>query len=36
MADQQPIWAKDTDSMMNSLRGEDAVIGILSSRRPIR
>src|SRR5918994_2349208 len=29
MVAQQPIWAKDTDTIMNSLRGEDAVIGLL-------
>src|SRR5436309_5332729 len=29
MADLRPIWAKDTDTMMNSMRTEDAVIGIL-------
>jgi putative spermidine/putrescine transport system substrate-binding protein len=29
MVDQQPIWAKDTDTIMNALRGEDAVIGLL-------
>ena len=29
MVVQQPIWAKDTDTIMNSLRGEDAVIGLL-------
>ena len=29
MVAQQPIWAKDTDSIMNALRGEDAVIGLL-------
>ena len=29
MVEQQPIWAKDTDSIMNALRGEDAVIGLL-------
>jgi spermidine/putrescine-binding protein len=25
----QPIWAKDTDSIMNALRSEEAVIGLL-------
>jgi putative spermidine/putrescine transport system substrate-binding protein len=29
MADLRPIWAKDTDTMMNSMRTSDAVIGIL-------
>ena len=29
MADLKPIWAKDTDTMMNSMRSEDAMIGIL-------
>jgi putative spermidine/putrescine transport system substrate-binding protein len=29
MADLSPIWAKDTDTMMNSLRDEEAVIGLL-------
>lgn len=29
MTEQQPIWAKDTDSIMNALRGEDAAIGLL-------
>ena len=29
MVDLRPIWAKDTDTMMNSMRTEDAVIGIL-------
>jgi len=29
MADLRPIWAKDTDTMMNSMRTEDAVIGVL-------
>jgi len=29
MADLRPIWAKDTDTMMNSMRTEDALIGIL-------
>ena len=29
MVAQQPTWAKDTDSIMNALRGEDAVIGLL-------
>ena len=29
MVDQQPIWAKDTDTIMNALRGEDALIGLL-------
>jgi spermidine/putrescine-binding protein len=29
MADLRPIWAKDTDTMMNSMRTEDAMIGIL-------
>lgn len=29
MVGQQPIWAKDTDSIMNALRGEDAAIGLL-------
>jgi putative spermidine/putrescine transport system substrate-binding protein len=29
MVAQQPIWAKDTDSIMNALRGEEAVIGLL-------
>ncbi len=29
MVAQQPIWAKDTDSIMNALRSEDAVIGLL-------
>jgi putative spermidine/putrescine transport system substrate-binding protein len=29
MQAQQPIWAKDTDSIMNALRSEDAVIGLL-------
>ena len=34
MVEQQPIWAKDTDSIMNALRGEDAVIGLSTHRRP--
>ena len=29
MVDLRPIWAKDTDTMMNSMRTGDAVIGIL-------
>jgi len=29
MVDLRPIWAKDTDSIMNALRTEEAVIGIL-------
>ncbi len=29
MADLKPIWAKDTDTIMNSLRDEEAVIGLL-------
>jgi spermidine/putrescine-binding protein len=29
MVDLRPIWAKDTDTMMNSMRTTDAVIGIL-------
>lgn len=29
MADLRPIWAKDTDTMMNSMRTGDAIIGIL-------
>jgi len=29
MASLQPIWAKDTDTIMNSLRNEEALIGIL-------
>jgi len=29
MAALQPIWAKDTDSIMNALRSEEAVIGLL-------
>jgi putative spermidine/putrescine transport system substrate-binding protein len=29
MADLRPIWARDTDTMMNSMRTEDAMIGIL-------
>ena len=29
MAELRPIWAKDTDTMMNSMRTGDAVIGIL-------
>ena len=29
MVGQDPIWAKDTDTIMNSLRGEDATIGLL-------
>jgi spermidine/putrescine-binding protein len=29
MADLRPIWAKDTDSIMNALRDEEAVIGLL-------
>jgi len=29
MADLRPIWAKDTDTMMNSMRTGDAMIGIL-------
>lgn len=29
MAALQPIWAKDTDSIMNALRNEEAVIGLL-------
>ena len=29
IADLRPIWAKDTDTMMNSMRTEDAMIGIL-------
>jgi putative spermidine/putrescine transport system substrate-binding protein len=29
MADLKPIWAKDTDSIMNALRDEEAVIGLL-------
>jgi putative spermidine/putrescine transport system substrate-binding protein len=29
MVDLKPIWAKDTDTIMNSLRDEEAVIGLL-------
>jgi spermidine/putrescine-binding protein len=29
MADLRPIWAKDTDSIMNAFRDEEAVIGLL-------
>ena len=29
MVELQPIWAKDTDSMMNALRDEEALIGLL-------
>jgi putative spermidine/putrescine transport system substrate-binding protein len=29
MASLQPIWAKDTDTIMNSLRNEEALIGLL-------
>jgi putative spermidine/putrescine transport system substrate-binding protein len=29
MADLKPIWAKDTDSIMNAFRDEEAVIGLL-------
>jgi spermidine/putrescine-binding protein len=29
MAALQPIWAKDTDTIMNSLRNEEAVVGLL-------
>lgn len=29
MSDLQPIWAKDTDSIMNAFRSEEAVIGLL-------
>ena len=29
MVAQQPTWAKDTDSIMNALRSEDAAIGLL-------
>ena len=29
MAALQPMWAKDTDSIMNALRSEEAVIGLL-------
>lgn len=29
MSDLKPIWAKDTDTIMNSLRDEEAVIGLL-------
>lgn len=29
MVAQQPTWAKDTDSIMNALRSEEAVIGLL-------
>lgn len=29
MADLRPIWAKDTDTMMNAMRTEDAMIGLL-------
>src|SRR4051812_1740263 len=29
MTDLSPIWAKDTDTMMNAMRTEDALIGIL-------
>ncbi len=29
MADLKPIWAKDTDTIMNSLRDEEAVVGLL-------
>jgi putative spermidine/putrescine transport system substrate-binding protein len=29
LVDQKPIWAQDTDSMMNSMRNEEAVIGLL-------
>lgn len=29
MTDQKPIWAQDTDSMMNSMRNGEAIIGLL-------
>lgn len=29
MADLKPIWAKDTDTIMNSFRNEEALIGLL-------
>jgi putative spermidine/putrescine transport system substrate-binding protein len=29
MVDLKPIWAKDTDSMMNAFRDEEAVVGLL-------
>jgi putative spermidine/putrescine transport system substrate-binding protein len=29
MADLRPVWAKDTDSIMNAFRDEEAVIGLL-------
>lgn len=29
MADLKPIWAKDTDSIMNALQNEEAVVGLL-------
>ena len=29
MVDQKPIWAQDTDSMMNSMRNGEAVVGLL-------
>jgi putative spermidine/putrescine transport system substrate-binding protein len=29
MANLQPIWAKDTDTIMNALRNEEALIGLL-------
>lgn len=29
MVDLRPIWAKDTDTIMNSLKNEEAVIGLL-------
>jgi spermidine/putrescine-binding protein len=29
MADLKPVWAKDTDSIMNAFRDEEAVIGLL-------
>ena len=29
MVDQKPIWAQDTDSMMNSMRNGEAIIGLL-------
>ena len=29
MSDLQPIWAKDTDSIMNAFRDEEALVGLL-------
>jgi spermidine/putrescine-binding protein len=29
MTDQRPIWVKDTDSIMNALRTEEAMVGLL-------